>query len=269
MKILILGKSGMLGSMVYKNLSNKFDVVGLGRGDIDVSNVTKNVLQRIVEPFDWVINCIGIIKHNLDESVDSWDMAIKVNSVFPLILGTTGKRVIQIETDCVYDGSEGKYTERKPHDAIDVYGKTKSLGEFPFKNVIHLRTSIIGPGNPKALMDWFLSQSEVTGYANHFWNGITTLQFAKLCEGIISSNYQTGFTQHIVPGDWVTKYRLLRYINEIYGKDIKIILGYSEVKINRLLNTINVDRNSELWKMAGYKNPPIIREMIQEMRNYE
>ena len=39
----------------------------------------------------------------------------------------------------------GVYVETDLHDALDVYGKTKSLGECQEPNVYHLRCSIIGP----------------------------------------------------------------------------------------------------------------------------
>ena len=45
--------------------------------------------------------------------------------------------ILQIATDCVYSGATGGYTESSSHDALDVYGKTKSLGE------VALPTSII------------------------------------------------------------------------------------------------------------------------------
>ena len=43
-------------------------------------------------------------------------------------------KVIQIATDCVFDGLKGNYTEDDKHNAIDVYGKTKSLGEVSADN---------------------------------------------------------------------------------------------------------------------------------------
>ena len=265
MKILVLGKNGMLGSMVYRYLSGRYKVDGTTREQLNAETTDIKELMDITRGYDWVINCIGVIMHLIDESPGSKQKAILVNAIFPIRLGMTGVKIIQIETDCVYDGFDGDYTEDDLHNAVDIYGKTKSLGEFPFSNVIHLRNSIIGPGNEKALFDWFLNQKEATGFANHFWNGITTLHFAKLCEGIIKNDFETGFSQHIVPADWVTKYRLLKYINEIYGKNIKITLGYDQLKVNRILDTNNRDRNNLLWKMAGYKTPPTIREMVREL----
>jgi dTDP-4-dehydrorhamnose reductase len=43
-------------------------------------------------------------------------------------------KIFQIATDCVFSGSKGNYNEKNLHDAFDVYGKSKSLGEINNKN---------------------------------------------------------------------------------------------------------------------------------------
>ena len=35
-----------------------------------------------------------------------------------------------ISTDCVFNGEKGNYNENSIKNATDIYGKTKSLGEF-------------------------------------------------------------------------------------------------------------------------------------------
>ena len=59
--------------------------------------------------------------------------AIKVNSLFPFQLSKIIKlkknKIYQI-TDCVFSGEKGNYNEMSEHDALDVYGKTKSLGKL-------------------------------------------------------------------------------------------------------------------------------------------
>src|SRR5436190_133310 len=76
------------------------------------------------------------------------ERAVDVNARLPHLLGELARgadaRILQIATDCVYSGSRGEYVESDPHDALDVYGKTKSLGESFQETVHHLRCSIIG-----------------------------------------------------------------------------------------------------------------------------
>ena len=93
-----------------------------------------------------IINCIGkFISDNSKEQIYS---SIKVNSLFPIELSKYIKlkkiKLYQIATDCVYDGKAGNYDENSRHNAIDVYGKTKSLGEVKDNNFYNIRVSIIG-----------------------------------------------------------------------------------------------------------------------------
>jgi dTDP-4-dehydrorhamnose reductase len=199
--VLVLGSGGMLGSMVASVLAEDDDleVTTTARSpqppahafDAERDSVAELLAGREIE---WVVNAIGVIKPRIDESDPASILrATAVNAEFPYRLAEAlepGQRVIQIATDCVYSGATGGYDEDAPHDPHDVYGKTKSLGEVPADEFVHLRCSIIGPerGEPRSLLGWMLSQprdGEVSGYTNHSWNGVTTLQFAKLCEAVI------------------------------------------------------------------------------------
>ena len=147
----------MLGSACMEVVSHdsRIDLIGTARTasdqllkfDARVDSIA--TLLEVNKP-NWIINCIGVIKPHIDEKVpSSIENAIKVNSEFPILLASAAKKigakVIQIATDCVYSGFQGSYIESDLHDATDVYGKTKSLGEVPASNVMHLRASIIGP----------------------------------------------------------------------------------------------------------------------------
>ena len=150
-KVLILGATGMLGSACMRvvTLDPKIDLIGTVRNggeqllvfDAGIDSVA-NLLEA--NKPNWIINCIGIIKPYINEK-DSSSIrnAIKINSEFPILLSNAaekiGAKVIQIATDCVYSGANGSYIESDLHDATDTYGKTKSLGEVPALNVMHLR----------------------------------------------------------------------------------------------------------------------------------
>ena len=58
-----------------------------------------------------------------------------------------GIRIIQIATDCVYDGVNGNYSETDLHNPTDIYGKTKSLGEVPEPDFLNIRCSMIRARN--------------------------------------------------------------------------------------------------------------------------
>lgn len=286
-KVIILGCTGMLGSMLLRMFAgkNNLDVKATYRNvnalaslkrrypSIDYSqlDVEKASLRRIVvalEGAEWVVNAIGLIKPYIhDDNPDEINRAIRVNALFPHTLSKavqeTGSHVLQIATDCVYSGQKGQYRENDPHDCQDVYGKTKSLGEVFESHYYHLRCSIIGPEvqGHYSLLDWLLKHQQgahINGFINHRWNGITTLQFARICLGIITNRrFSLSHVQHVVPADSISKADLLRLIAKEYKRDDLTVRNVqAPFSIDRTLSTHNTALNRKLWQMAGYDNPP-------------
>lgn len=245
--MIITGSTGMLGSMVTKTVRGS---IGLNRNQFKVGDKIPDEGR--------IINCIGLIKFYCKDI----EQAIRVNALFP---HTLPSGTIQIATDCVYSGTKGDYTENSPHDATDIYGKTKSLGEA--EHLKNLRCSIIGPEikNHISLLDWFLQQDSVNGFTNHLWNGVTTYHFAKIVKGVIENNLELPSLQHIVPADKVTKSELLQIIAKAYNKDVIIRETEAPVSIDRTLATNNPELNLKLWQNAGYDSPPTIEQMVTEL----
>jgi dTDP-4-dehydrorhamnose reductase len=180
-------------------------------------------------------------------------------------------KVIQIATDCVFSGKVGHYSETSEHDPADVYGKTKSVGEVVSPSMMHLRVSIIGPEKRgfTSLYDWVARQpqdSKITGYTNHFWNGIPAKHFGRLAKTIIENNLFEAGVHHVLPADDVTKAELVRLIAEHSGRsDISISDAPAATGIDRTLSTNTPDFSAGLWRAAGYSAPPSIARLVREI----
>ena len=299
MKVIVLGASGMLGSMVLEYLStdSSLRLIATARSqeliqklrtrlpdvewrllDAERCNV-KNIVD-VLGDAKWAVNAIGVIKPYIhDDNAAEVERAVTVNALFPHLLahaaGQSGCRVLQIATDCVYSGSKGHYVEKDSHDPLDVYGKTKSLGAVYSVKAHHLRCSIIGP-EPKghvSLLDWFLGQPHnggVGGYTNHQWNGVTTLHFAKVCQGIIKQGLDLPHVQHLIPAGIVSKAELLQCFSREYQRqDITITPTEAKAIIDRTLATVNDPLNRQLWAAAGYPKPPTVPEMVAELAEFD
>jgi dTDP-4-dehydrorhamnose reductase len=242
----------MLGSAVYSVLHKKYDLIlgvrnpdkvdllekaygGTGRHDVfrfDATLVYKDYvarngslgeymaefLRRIGE-VDHVINAIGVtIPFCLREPA----LTFFINGALPHILAKiNGEKLIHITTDCVYDGREGfPYDENSPKSPVDIYGLSKSLGE-PI-DCLTIRTSVIGRelDGRTGLLEWFLQQERktITGFAEHYWNGITTQQFGKLCDQIMQSpeSFPRRGVYHVF-STVVSKYEMLLAFQRKYG----------------------------------------------------
>lgn len=278
-KVAILGRTGMLGSMMWKVFSNEtFDLVGTTRNELDAQNASVVDIEKLLYGCKYAINCIGIIKPYIhDYNSFEVERALQVNSIFPHKLAkaseSTGTKVIQIATDCVFDGLKGEYTELDKHNATDVYGKTKSLGEIHHPNFLNLRCSIVGREiNGKiSLLEWFLNQPknvEINGFLNHQWNGITTYAFSKICLGIINNDEFFSGLRHVVPADTMNKADILNTFSEVFDRqDIRINYINADNYANRTIKTIDIDTNNKLWNLANYPKPPTINEMIKEIKS--
>ena len=298
-KVLVLGGTGMLGSMVVDVLSRD-DALAVcatarsrqlietpgGRIDnvswtlLDALDADGAQLAQTIGEAEWVVNAIGLTKPCIhDDNAAEVERAIRVNSLFPHLLAKAAEarnsRVIQIATDCVFSGVTGGCAEDAPHDALDAYGKTKSLGEVVSDHVHHLRCSIVGPEPKdfKFLLHWFLGRprgDRVNGFTNHRWNGVTTLHFARLCRGIIKQDIRPARVQHVTPLDVVTKSELLECFARSFDRgDITVCQTQSSKSVDRTLATSDQGANRALWAAAGYSSPPAIADMVAEMATFD
>ena len=283
-KILILGSNGMLGKMVYSYLTENtsYNILRTEKDNINSNlnsinfDVRADSLEKILKSFnpDVLVNCIGLIKPVIkEEDIISINDAFKVNSYFPLLLSKLSKKYeykyIQIGTDCVFSGDLGGYVETSYQDAKDIYGMSKIAGEIFSQNKLIIRSSIVGPesGDGRSLLNWIIynKNKKIFGYEDHLWNGITTLNFAKIVLGIIKNELYDNSLQHLIPKNIVTKYELLKYFKKYFNLNVEVEKTISGISIDRTLNTIYKHNNSILWNIAGYQNIPTIEENIYEL----
>jgi dTDP-4-dehydrorhamnose reductase len=272
----------MLGSAVARELENKgidFAVASRTQGlrfDATKVNAEELLTQAELRAGDYVINCIGLTKSRIDESSAlSRALAVSLNVDFPYKLSVAaerlGLRVIQVATDCVYSGLRGNYSETDAHDPLDVYGKSKSLGEIPSESVMHLRCSLIGPelGRSSLFFEWVRQQpqgAKISGYINHHWNGLTSQAFGRIVAGIITSNEFEAGVQHLVPADKLTKDQLVRLELKALGRaDVQVESTSAPDPVDRTLTTSNQAKNSALFAAGGYQKVPTIAQMVEEI----
>ena len=273
-KILVIGIKGMAGHVIFNKFKDEygFAVYGIARNiepsentfNLDVSNT--NALEQIIteHKFDVIVNCIGILNKDAE---DNPDKAIWFNSFFPhyleKITKNTATKVIHISTDCVFSGKKGNYTEEDFKDGVGFYAQSKALGEIVNDKDLTIRTSIIGPElneNGIGLFHWFMSQpddSQLKGYSQAFWSGITTIELAKVVKWAIEENV-VGLKQ-IAPHHKINKFDLLQLFNEIFRENKLTIIEDDHYKVDKSLLSI----------VTKYTyNVPEYREMLIEMKEW-
>ena len=268
MRIIILGSSGMLGKYVSSYFKkNGYNTININRSIFEVNEYTnKKSINDLFEKYninssDIIVNCIGLIKPQVDKY--GVCLSIIVNSLFPNLLAnecqSRNTKMIHITTDCVFSGKSGSYKETSIHDVTDTYGRTKSLGEP--NNCTVIRTSIIGEeiNQKRSLVEWIKSNAnkEANGFEDHFWNGMTCLQVAKVIEQMIKTDNFWFGVKHIY-SNIVNKYELLQLINEIYNLNIKV----NKVKSNNFCDRTMTSVDSLQFSI------PSLKQQIIEMKEF-
>ena len=209
-----------------------------------------------------VVNCVGIIKQ-LPEARDR-TLSLAVNSLLPhrlqQLCQASGARLVHFSTDCVFSGRRGMYKEGDPSDAVDLYGRTKFLGETDGPGAVTIRSSIIGREltTSSGLVEWFLSNrgGRVEGYTRAIYSGFTTLAMARIVRSILLDHPALCGTIQ-VSSDPISKYGLLLLLRDAYGIDVEITPS-DRPQIDRSLDS------SRFRALTGFA-PPSWGEMVEEM----
>ena len=139
MKVLITGSQGQLGKELLKNIPNDIEVIPTDRETfnlLDLDNCREFIFNN--KP-DWIINAAAYTAVDLAE--DEKEKAMLINSEAPTeiakALKKTGGKLLHISTDFVFDGKSNiPYKVDVEPNPINIYGKSKLLGENGIKNVL-------------------------------------------------------------------------------------------------------------------------------------
>ena len=147
MKILLTGKNGQVGFELNKKLSTVWDVVAIGREDLDLEN--PNDISNFIDNIkpDFIVHPAAYTA--VDKAESDPEMAYQINVVASQVLAKKVSEldipIIYFSTDYVFDGLKNElYIEEDKANPQSVYGQTKFQGEEAIrqhKKHIILRTS--------------------------------------------------------------------------------------------------------------------------------
>jgi dTDP-4-dehydrorhamnose reductase len=245
MRVLIVGVTGMLGHSVFRELASSHEVTGTCRGSYADRQALHGVVARercldqldardeeglgealrLAAP-DCVVNCAGVVKQ-ATECSDA-EIAIEVNALLPHRLARLcrerGARLIHVSTDCVFSGARGGYAPGDPPDPVDVYGRSKLLGELAPPHLT-LRTSLIGRelSGSRGLVEWLLSQrgGRVEGFVNVRFSGLTTRALGRILGRVISQHPGLAGVHHVAAAP-IAKHDLLVALSDRMDLRIQI-----------------------------------------------
>ena len=274
-RVLILGASGLLGYPSWLEARERWGEIVHGtyrtllpvlegasplhRLDLRDGEAVASLLRRLRPKV--VVNCAGIVKAACDDAYS----ATLVNAAAPHLVAECLKpwngRLVQVSTDCVFSGRHGGYSENDVPDPVDLYGRSKLLGEVTAAPHLTVRTSFIGfePATARSLLAWFLGQQgRVQGYRAAIWSGLTADHLARILVDLADRPDVTGLLN--VAGDAIDKDSLLRLLATVFDRADLRIVPADEPRIDRSLDASRL-------RQLGVR-PAALPEMLRDLRRW-
>ncbi|MEZ5967150.1 MAG: SDR family oxidoreductase [Planctomycetota bacterium] len=289
MRVLIIGATGMLGHMACRVLARRHEVHATCRGGYDDVPALAQVIERTrcsehldptraaplgalleaVRP-QVVLNCVGAIRQK-PAGRDPLT-AIPTNALLPHRLAAAcdefGAKLIAVSTDCVFSGQRGGYRETDAPDPVDLYGRSKLLGEVTVPPHLTLRTSLIGRQlvGHEGLVEWFLRQrgSCVTGYVGAMFSGLTTAAFCGAVATLVEEHPRLTGLYHVASAP-ISKFELLDRLGRALELDVTLAAD-DRVQCDRSLDA------SRLLRDAGWRAPTwqqMLSELVLDASTYD
>ena len=174
-----------------------------------------------------------------------------------------GARLIHFSTDCVFSGRAGGYRETDPPDPVDLYGRSKLLGEVERAPGLTLRTSIIGLELQRntGLIEWFLLSGARFAATAADLTGLTTIEMSRLVHRILERHADLGGIWHVASAP-ISKFRSAGQAGTRAGTHRRQIVPDDEFVCDRSLGS------SAFADATGYQAPSwddMLRELAHEI----
>jgi dTDP-4-dehydrorhamnose reductase len=156
MKILVTGSGGRLGAALCREYSQRHDVVGFNRAQLDLASPESIRDALAGADFDALINCAAATNVDWCETHEAGAMRVNAGAVGEMAALCAEKRArfVHIGTDYVFDGEKAEpYGEDDPAQPLGIYGKTKRRGEIEAltasdSNLVVRVAWVFGPDRP-------------------------------------------------------------------------------------------------------------------------
>lgn len=239
--MVVTGASGMLGRTIVQQARGiGCEVAGLrhsremnlpGVLEFNVNLTDQAAVNKIILELhpSTVIHCAALT--DVDFCEDHPELAYEVNVLASAVIARAaseiGAHFMYISTDSVFDGQTGNYSEGSVPAPLNVYARTKLLGEQEAlrlgANPLLLRVNFYGRVNQhrKGLADWILQQlnagKRVPGFADVYFCPILVSDVADFILALHRKSASGTF--NLVGSERVSKFEFARRLAEMFGFD--------------------------------------------------
>lgn len=237
-KILGTGLSGLVGSRIVELLEDRIE---FDFSEVDITDKDK-ITSRIRDSRALIVLHLAA-KTDVDacekdkaqgKRGPAWQVNVIGTQNVALAAQLSGKKMIYISTDFVFDGNPKDfrgYTEEDPPEPINWYGKTKYEGEFIVRSlktpflIVRLaypyRVSFQTPDFVRTIINRLKGRERVNGVTDHMFTPTFIDDIAEALRVLVEQN-ETGI-YHVVGSQFLSPYKAAEIICQKFGFDESLI----------------------------------------------
>ena len=237
--VLVIGSGFLGGNIVNEFRNNEIKVIGTNYNknssdeiQFDITNMDSIVSCVKKYSPQVIINCAANV--NVDDLENNEKLAFSINAYGAENIAKVCKnnkiRLLHISSDAVFDGKNGMYVEEDVMNPINIYAKSKMLGEEliskNLENYVIIRTNFYGfHKQDKFLFNWILSKLKnnetFTGFNDVFFNPLEVTNLSKMIYELSEKNF-CGIL-HLSSDEIFSKFEFAIKISEFFGFDSNLI----------------------------------------------
>lgn len=270
MKIVLLGKNGMLGSAFLSKLSSLEEnnlVYAFSRKELDVLDSGK--LQDMISSIspDVLINCVAhtnVIKAESEEKSLCLNLNVEFIKRLSDFLLKKNSTLIHFSSDYVFDGEKGDfYDEDDAVNPLNFYGYSKVLGEKAIQDIgvkhAIIRTAWLYGPKGQNFVDKMIDLSKEKEFLkivdDKFGSPTYTLDLASsVISNFLNHDNLSGIF-HLVNEGVISRYKLVEAVKEFKGiKTLIIPCSSEEFPSPAVLPRFSPLRNNKVLKLRSIKD---------------
>ncbi len=274
-QIIGLGLNGLVGSRTTELLNEKYEFISLERSTgVDITKPESLTLIKDYPHANFVLHMAAKTDvdsceadKSLNEAGDAWKINVMGAKNVAQICRETGKKMIYISTDFVFDGEKAlgeRYSEQDLPNPVNWYAETKFEGEKAVEasaaDYVIIRLAYPYRADFDTKLDFFrtirdrLSQNQpVAGVTDHIFCPTLIDDFAFSLDKLIEADANGIY--HVVGDQALTPYGAAVLIAEIFGFDKSLITETTRDAFfkDRAPRPFNVALKNDKIKQLGAK----------------
>ena len=273
-KLLVTGSEGQLAKSFLKLFNNNYKIFYYNKKTLDISSCDQVIkILNEIQP-EVILNCAAFT--NVDLCEDKEDLAYELNANSIKNFSSFNGHFFHISTDYVFDGTSGPYYEDDITNPINVYGKSKLLGESIVEDLFDkytiLRTNILfGKDSSASFLNWVVNSlrnnQEIKVVNDQINNPVSVYDCSRTINQLINESILGKY--HLGSDNLCSRFDFAMKIAEVWNLDSNLVSEISTKQLKRTLQSFKAERplKSGLLSKFDFISRYSLENSIKEIKN--